>query len=105
MMRLAKEQPLRACLLGSTSAVGARARHGPWAETGNEDRFVRQGLGVRLAPTRPSQGFSTLNIEDQTVLYALQQRPLNGPLNLEDAAGFSIYRVSLNALYPFEYFK
>jgi hypothetical protein len=30
------------------------------------------------------------------VLYALQQRPLNGPLNLEDAAGFSIYRVSLN---------
>jgi hypothetical protein len=51
---------------------------------------------LRLAPTRPSKGFSTLNIEDQTVLYALQQRPLNGPVNLEDAAGFSIYRVSLN---------
>jgi hypothetical protein len=31
------------------------------------------------------------------VLYALQQRPLNGPLNLENVAGFSIYRVSLNA--------
>jgi hypothetical protein len=61
--------------------------------------------GLRLAPTRSSKRFSTLNIEDQTVLYALQQRPLNGPLNLEDAAGFSIYRVSLNALYPFEYFK
>jgi hypothetical protein len=51
---------------------------------------------IRLAPTRSPKGFSTLNIEDQTVLYALQQRPLNGPLNLEDAAGFSIYRVSLN---------
>jgi hypothetical protein len=51
---------------------------------------------LRLAPTRSPKGFSTLNIEDQTVLYALQQRPLNGPLNLEDAAGFSIYRVSLN---------
>jgi hypothetical protein len=42
------------------------------------------------------KGFCTLNIEDQMVLYALQQRPLNGSLNLEDAAGFSIYRVSLN---------
>jgi hypothetical protein len=51
---------------------------------------------IRLAPTRPPKGFSTLNIEDQTILYALQQRSLNGPLNLEDAAGFSIYRVSLN---------
>jgi hypothetical protein len=50
----------------------------------------------RLAPTRPPKGFSTLNIEDQTVLYALQQRPLNGSLNLEKAAGFFIYRVSLN---------
>jgi hypothetical protein len=30
------------------------------------------------------------------VLYALQQRPLNDPLNLEDDARFSIYRVSLN---------
>jgi hypothetical protein len=30
------------------------------------------------------------------VLYALQQRPLNGALNFEDAAEFSIYRVSLN---------
>jgi hypothetical protein len=54
------------------------------------------GFSFRLAPTRSPKGFSTLNIEDQTVLYALQQRTLNGPLNLEDAAGFSIYRVSLN---------
>jgi hypothetical protein len=30
------------------------------------------------------------------VLYALQQRPLNGALNLEYAIEFSIYRVSLN---------
>jgi hypothetical protein len=30
------------------------------------------------------------------VFYALQQRPLNDHLNLEDAAGFSIYRISLN---------
>jgi hypothetical protein len=51
---------------------------------------------LRLAPARHPKGFCTLNIEDQMVLYALQQRPLNGPLNLEDAAGFSIYRVSLN---------
>jgi hypothetical protein len=39
---------------------------------------------------------SSINIEYQIVLYALQQRPLNGYLNLEDAAGFSLYRVSLN---------
>jgi hypothetical protein len=31
------------------------------------------------------------------VLYALQQHPLNNFLNLEDAAGFSLYRVSLNS--------
>jgi hypothetical protein len=53
---------------------------------------------LRLAPTRASKTSCTLNIENRTVLYALQQRPLNGPLNLEDAAGFSIYRVSLNDL-------
>jgi hypothetical protein len=29
-------------------------------------------------------------------MYALQQRSLNSPLNLEDATGFSMYRVSLN---------
>jgi hypothetical protein len=51
---------------------------------------------VRLASARASKASCTLNIEDQTVLYALQQRPLNGPLNLEDDAGFSTYRVSLN---------
>jgi hypothetical protein len=56
----------------------------------------RMVSGVRLAPTRDPKGFCTLNIEDRMVLYALQQRPLNGPLNLENAAGFSIYRVSLN---------
>jgi hypothetical protein len=51
---------------------------------------------LRLVPARDSKEFCTLNIEDQMVLYALQQHTLNGPLNLEDAAGFSIYRVSLN---------
>jgi hypothetical protein len=56
------------------------------------------GLLIRLAPTRDLKWFCTLNIEDRMVLYALQQRPLNGSLNLEDAAGFSIYRVPLNDL-------
>jgi hypothetical protein len=51
---------------------------------------------IRLAPTRSSKGSCTLNLEDEDVLYSLQQRSLNGPLNLEDAAGSSIYRVSLN---------
>jgi hypothetical protein len=41
-------------------------------------------------------GDKDTNRQQFVVLYALQQRPLNGPLNLEDAAGFSIYRVSLN---------
>jgi hypothetical protein len=50
----------------------------------------------RLAPARHPKGFCILNIEDQMVLYVLQQRPLNGSLNLEDVVGFSIYRVSLN---------
>jgi hypothetical protein len=57
----------------------------------------RWGLGgVRLAPTRPSKGSYTLNLEDDDVLYSLQQRPLNGPLNLENVVGSSICRVSLN---------
>jgi hypothetical protein len=51
---------------------------------------------LRLAPTRPSKGSCTLNLEDEDVLYSLQQRPLNGPLNLENVAGSSICRVSLN---------
>jgi hypothetical protein len=51
---------------------------------------------LRLAPTRNSKGFYTLNLEDEVVLYSLQQRPLNGLLNLEDAVESSIYRVSLN---------
>jgi hypothetical protein len=51
---------------------------------------------VRLASTRPSKGSCTLNLEDEDVLYSLQQRPLNGPLNLENVAGSSICRVSLN---------
>jgi hypothetical protein len=51
---------------------------------------------IRPTPTRYSKSSCTLNIENQTVLYALQQRSLNDPLNLEDAAGFSIYRISLN---------
>jgi hypothetical protein len=52
--------------------------------------------GLRLALVRAPKASSTLNIEDQTVIYALHQRPLNGPLNLEDTARFSIYIVSLN---------
>jgi hypothetical protein len=64
----------------------------PHLEDGNHT------LKFRLASARTPKGSSTLNIEDQTVLYALQQRSLNGPLNLEDAVGFSIYRVSLNDL-------
>ena len=51
---------------------------------------------LRLAPTRSSKGSCTLNLEDEVVLYSLQQRPLNSPLNLENAVGSSIYRVSLN---------
>jgi hypothetical protein len=51
---------------------------------------------LRLAPARTTKGSSTLNIEDQTVFYAFQQRPLNRHLNLEDDVGFSIYRVYLN---------
>jgi hypothetical protein len=50
----------------------------------------------KLAPTKCSKSSCTINIEDQTVLYALQQRHLNVSLNLEDAVGFSVYRVSLN---------
>jgi hypothetical protein len=55
------------------------------------------GTRIRLAPTRSSKGSSTLNIEYRTVLYSLQQRHLNGPLNLEDAVGSFIYRISLNS--------
>jgi hypothetical protein len=51
---------------------------------------------LRLALAKVSKASFALNIDDQTVLYALQQRPLNDHLNLEDTAGFSIYRVSLN---------
>jgi hypothetical protein len=47
----------------------------------------------RLAPTRSSKGSCTLNLEDED---SLPQRPLNDPLNLDDAVGSSIYRVSLN---------
>jgi hypothetical protein len=49
-----------------------------------------------LAPTIVSKASCTLNIEDQTVLYTLHQRPLNGHLYLEDVVGFSIYKISLN---------
>jgi hypothetical protein len=51
---------------------------------------------ISLALVKNSKGFCTINIEDQMIIYAFQQRLLNGPLNLEDVAGFSIYRVSLN---------
>jgi hypothetical protein len=46
--------------------------------------------------TRNSKELCTLNLEDEIVLCSLQQRPLNGSLNLDDAAESSIYRVSLN---------
>jgi hypothetical protein len=60
------------------------------------DSSAVQANSLRLAPTRPSKGSCTLNLEDEDVLYSLQQRPLNGPLNLENVAGSSICRVSLN---------
>jgi hypothetical protein len=63
---------------------------------GNADNRSYHFIFIRLAPARDSKRLCILNIEDQMVLYALQQCPLNAPLNLEDAAGFSIYRVSLN---------
>jgi hypothetical protein len=43
-----------------------------------------------LAPARAAKVFSTLNIEDQTVIYSLQQRSLNDSLNSENSAGFSV---------------
>jgi hypothetical protein len=54
------------------------------------------GSSIRLAPASASKCSSTLNIENQTVIYALQQRPLNTPLYLEDVIEFSIYVVSLS---------
>jgi hypothetical protein len=57
-------------------------------------RVRKLTCALRLAPVKDPKEFCTLNIEYQMVFYALQQRPLNGPLNLEDAAGFSICRVS-----------
>jgi hypothetical protein len=45
----------------------------------------------------PLKELYTLNLEDEVVvLHSLQQRPLNSHLNLENAVGSSIYRVSLN---------
>jgi hypothetical protein len=51
---------------------------------------------LRLAPAKVSKRSFTLNIEYQTILYALQQRSLNGSLNLENDVVFSLYIVSLN---------
>jgi hypothetical protein len=53
-------------------------------------------MTLRLAPIRNSKGFCTLDLEDQIILYSLQQRSLNDPLNLENVVRSSIYRVSLN---------
>jgi hypothetical protein len=50
----------------------------------------------RLTPTRTSKESCTLNLDDEVVLYFFQQRPLNGPLNLEDVVGSSIYIIYLN---------
>jgi hypothetical protein len=53
-------------------------------------------VGSEASSTRSSKRSCTLNLDDDDVFYSLQQRSLNGPLNLEDAAVSSIYRVSLN---------
>jgi hypothetical protein len=47
---------------------------------------------MRLAPTN----LYILNLENEIVIYSLQQRSPNITLNLDDAVEFSIYRVSLN---------
>jgi hypothetical protein len=60
---------------------------------------------MRLAPIKISKESCTLNLEDEVVLYSLQQRLLNDHLNLENNVGSSIYKVFLTVLYPFEYFK
>jgi hypothetical protein len=69
-----------------------------WEKNGRSSGLLHgvEFVLLRLAPTRPSKGSCTLNLEDEDVLYSLQQCPLNGPLNLENAAGSSICRVSLN---------
>jgi hypothetical protein len=58
---------------------------------------------IRLALTRTSKYYCILNLENEVVLYSLQQRFLNSTLNSEDAAKSSIYRVSV--LYLFKFFK
>jgi hypothetical protein len=67
----------------------ARKRAEPFSQAAGPNPITQ--LRLRQAPTRPSKGSCTLNLEDG------QQRLLNGPLNLENAAGFSICRVSLNS--------
>jgi hypothetical protein len=68
MMRLAKAQPLPACLLGSTGAIGAGACHGAQSTFDSEDRFARQGIsrrsmpcGLWRAPWHPTNGFQGVN--------------------------------------------
>jgi hypothetical protein len=82
--------PLRRRVAARASTKFPRDRENACNHLG---RFARV---FRLAPIRPSKGSCTLNLENEDVLYSLQQRPLNGPLNLENAAGSSICRVSLN---------
>jgi hypothetical protein len=92
-------QPLRSPEHRALLCVQLHCHCMRWGLVGFDARgpFAWRGMDVlRLAPARSSKGFCTLNLEDEDVLYSLQQRPLNGPLNLENAAGSSICRVSLN---------
>jgi hypothetical protein len=88
-------RPRRSSYSGAGGRCGSLRCVSVCAGSGTLFRSFLEGLWpvwfLRLAPARNPKGFCTLNIENQMVLYALQQRPLN----LEDAAGFSIYRVSL----------
>jgi hypothetical protein len=82
--------PLRSSMFDASNQKRSFGVHEITRQAG---KCSRQQPAFRLAPTRPSKGFCTLNLEDED---SLQQRPLNGPLNLENAAGSSICRVSLN---------
>jgi hypothetical protein len=67
-MRLAKAQPLLACLLGSTGVIGAWACHGARSAFDSADRFAHQGVSQRSMPCclrratwHPTNGFQGVN--------------------------------------------
>jgi hypothetical protein len=62
---------------------------------------ARAHEAVRPAPTRSSKGSCTLNLEDEDKLYSLQQRPLNGHLNLKDVLDPLYIEFLYTVLYPF----